>query len=112
MTAEDVQGQLFAAARQFDASAGFVSDESGIGQSLDHGGDGAGHDTHGIGKAAHGDEIAGGVLLLQIELLEVIFNGDAGHGDLRPIVPIPGSVDNFDVSLHNSLTNQNSMIER
>jgi len=81
VAAKDVEGELFAAAGESDAAARFVGDESGVGEGLDHGGGGAGDDVHESGEAAHGDGVfGGGVLLLEVEVLEVVFDGFAGHG--------------------------------
>ena len=60
MAAEDVEGELLAAVGEFGAAAGFVFDEPGVGQGLDHGGSGAGNDAHGGGELAHGDHVVRG----------------------------------------------------
>ena len=64
VAAEDMEGELLAAGGELGAGAGFVGDQAGIGEGLDHGGGGAGDDAHGGCELAHGDQIIRGVLLL------------------------------------------------
>lgn len=80
MAAEDVEGELLAAVGEADAAARFVLDQAGIGQGFDHRGGGAGDDAHDRSQAAHGHHLAIPAALLQINLLEVIFDGAGGHG--------------------------------
>jgi hypothetical protein len=82
VAAEDVEGELFAGLGEADTGAGLVVDEVGLGEGLDHGGEGSGGDGHGGGELAHRDEIVIDRLLFEVDLLEVIFDGAAGHWGL------------------------------
>ncbi len=79
VSAQDVKGELLAGGGKAHALARFVADEAGIGEGLDHGGDGAGDDIHGGGKAAEGYEIEPG-LLFEVDAFDVIFDGAGRHG--------------------------------
>ena len=79
MSAQNVQGELLAAARQARAAARFVFDEPGFSERFDHAGGRTGDDVHGGGELAHRHQLIRRVLLLEVELLQVVLDGDAGH---------------------------------
>lgn len=60
VSAEDVEGEFFAAGCEADAAAGLVFNEAGFGEGLDHGGGGSGDDVHGQCELAEGDGAGGG----------------------------------------------------
>jgi len=80
MAAEDVEGELLTAAGEFYAAARLVDDQAGIGESFHHRGGGSRYDAHGGCEAAHRDHRVGaGGALLEVKLLEVVFDGAGGH---------------------------------
>ena len=64
VAADDVEGELFASGGEAYATARLIGDEAGIGEGLDHGGGGAGHDVNEGGEASHEDGFFGRALLL------------------------------------------------
>src|SRR5204863_522576 len=53
--------------------------QSGICQSTDHGGHCSGDDRQFLGEFAHGDQVAACISLREIELFELVYDGDSCH---------------------------------
>ncbi len=92
VAAKDVERELLAGGGEQNAPSGAVADQARLGQGLDHGGDGAGDDAGFSGEPAEGDELAAGPLVLQVNLLDVVFDGAGRHtrSQTSPIITSAG----------------------
>ena len=76
--AEDVESDAAAFGGEADALARAVFNVAGVGEGLDHGGHGAGHNGQRLGERTHRHEFSA-TLGKQEHVLQVIFNSARGH---------------------------------
>jgi len=77
---KNVQGQLFAAVGEANTASRLVLHQAGIGQGFDHRSGGAGHDVHRGCQFSHRDHLPSTCALLEVKVLQIIFDGTGGHG--------------------------------
>jgi hypothetical protein len=83
---QNAERELLALIGKTDAPAGLVLGEPRGGERLDHGSRRPGNDAHGGRQPSHQDHLALGCALLEVELLDVVFDGAGAHARSSSVV--------------------------